>query len=176
MAKAVLVVDMINEFVTGKFGSRRASAIVPAVVSLCSRARSSGVPVFYVRDAHRPGDPELRVWGKHAMEGTRASEIVEQLNPRPGDAVFDKRQFSGFQNTDLDASLRARGVDTIYFAGISTDICVQHNVADALYRGYRTVVVEECVESISARTKATALKYMENIYGSKIMQLSKVKF
>lgn len=176
MAKAVLVVDMINEFVTGRFGSRRARAVVPAVALLCSRARSKGVQVFYVRDAHRPGDPELKVWGRHAMEGTRASEIVEELVPMPGDTVFDKRQFSGFQGTALDATLRAKGVDTIYFAGISTDICVQHNVADALYRGYKTVVVEDCVESISARTKATALKYMENIYGSKITQLSRVKF
>jgi nicotinamidase-related amidase len=176
MVDAVLVVDMINEFVNGRFGSRRAQAIVPAVVSLCNRAREAGVPVFYVRDAHRQSDPELRVWGRHAMAGTRASEIVVELEPQAGDFVFQKNQYSGFLNTGLEKALRKVHADTIYFAGISTDICVQHNVADALYRGYRTVVVEDCVESISARAKATALKYMKSIYGSKIIQLNKVKF
>ena len=176
MSKAVVVVDMINEFVTGKFGSARAGKIIPAVSLLCDRARTGGAPVFYVRDAHQPGDPELKLWGKHAMAGTHASEIVSALSPRPGDIVFDKRQYSAFPATGLDGALRDRGVSAIYFGGISTDICVQHNVADAFFRGYRTYVVRECVESLDARAKNTSLKYMESIYGTKIVELERVRF
>lgn len=176
MSKAVVIVDMINEFVTGKFGSARALKIVPSVSRLCDRARSRGLPVFYVRDAHKPGDPELALWGKHAMAGTHSSEIVSTLAPHAEDIVFDKRQYSAFPATGLDGALRERGVRTIYFGGISTDICVQHNVADAFFRGYRTYVVRDCVESLDARAKNTSLKYMESIYGTKIVELERVRF
>jgi nicotinamidase-related amidase len=174
--RAVIVVDMINDFVTGRFGSRRAERIVPDVATLLGRARNAGVPVIYVRDAHHPDDPELRVWGKHAMAGTHGSAIVKELQPERGEKVFGKRQYSGFFNSSLDGTLRGRNVDEILFAGISTDICVQHNVADAFFRGYRTAVVSDCVESINPQRKKAALKYMKEMYGSSIIGLRKVKF
>ncbi len=174
--KAVLVVDMINDFVRGKFGSERAERIVPSVALLLDRARSAGVPVFYVGDSHLPEDPEMRVWGRHAMAGTWGSEIVDELRPERGDRTFTKRQYSGFLKTALDRTLRASGIDEIVFAGISADICVQHNVADAFFHGYGTVVVSNCVESINPERKKAALKYMKEIYGTSIVGLGKVTF
>ena len=90
--------------------------------------------------------------------------------------MFTKRQYSGFLKTALDRTLRASGIDEIVFAGISADICVQHNVADAFFRGYGTVVVSNCVESINPERKKAALKYMKEIYGTSIVGLGKVKF
>ncbi|MEM3851381.1 MAG: isochorismatase family cysteine hydrolase [Methanomassiliicoccales archaeon] len=174
--KGVLIVDMINEFVDGKFGSRRARGIVGNIRRLCEKAEKAGVPVFFLRDAHEEGDPELKVWGRHAMAGTPASELVEELKPFAGKRVFPKRQFSGFLNTKLEASLKAEGVDDLYFAGISADICVQHNVADAFYRGYGLHVISDCVESIDKRKKESALKYMKTVYGASILSLKRVKF
>jgi nicotinamidase-related amidase len=174
--KGVLVVDMINEFVTGKFGSRRAQSIVPNVRKLCERAVQAHAPIFFVCDAHHPDDPELRVWGAHAMVGTSASQIVPELREFGDGNVFRKRQYSGFFNTGLDDSLRQAGVDELIFAGISADICVQHNVADAFYRGYRCTVVRDCVESIRAEDRESALKYMRKIYGASVVSLSRVKF
>lgn len=176
MSGAVLIVDMINEFVSGRFGSARARRVVPRVAELASAAREKGIPVLFARDAHHPSDPELKVWGRHAMAGTHASEIVEGLRPLKGEKVFAKRQYTAFLNTGLDRTLRRLGTDTLFVAGISTDICVQANVADAFYRGYRTVVVSDCVESIDARSKAAALGYMERMFGSRIVELDKVKF
>jgi len=173
---ALLIVDMINEFVSGRFGSPRACRVVARVVKLREKARAGNVPIFYVRDAHMPADPELRVWGRHAMKGTQASEIVEALLPLQDEKVFDKRQYSGFHNTGLDAELRGEDVRRIFLAGISADICVQHNAADAFYRGYRISVVSDCVESISPAKKAAALRYMHDIYGCEIVRSEQVKF
>ncbi|MBX8632126.1 MAG: cysteine hydrolase [Candidatus Thermoplasmatota archaeon] len=173
---AVIVVDMINDFVSGKFGSARAGRIVPSVARLLKKARAEGVQVIYVRDAHRKGDPELRVWGEHAMEGTRGSEIVAELTPEKGDAVFSKRRYSAFGSRPFERYMRGLDSGRLIFAGISTDICVQHNVADAFYRGYETEVVRDCVESISEGAKERALKYMQYVYGTKVADLRRVKF
>ncbi|MBX8639578.1 MAG: cysteine hydrolase [Thermoplasmata archaeon] len=171
----LILVDMINEFVSGKYGSPRAEKMVPHVLTLLNKARQAEIPVIYVRDAHRENDPELKVWGKHAMEGTTASEIVTTLKPEKDETVFSKRQYSAFLNTGIDRKLKRIGARSIIFAGISADICVQHNVADAFYRGYTTLAVRECVESISADAKERALKYMETIYGTKILSLKQVE-
>lgn len=176
MASALLVVDMINEFITGKFGSKRVQKVVEPVVSLRDTARREGIPVFYTSDSHRPSDPEMKVWGRHAMAGTTAADIVPELKPLKGEKIFRKRQYSGFLNTGLEEALKKEHVRSIYFAGVSTEICVQHNVADAFYRGYETIVVRECVESFDPGVKAKALKYMHTMYGSRIVDLDKVKF
>ena len=44
---AVIVVDMLNDFVTGALACERGKAIVPAVAELCNAARESGIPVIF---------------------------------------------------------------------------------------------------------------------------------
>ncbi|MCD6157716.1 MAG: isochorismatase family protein, partial [Euryarchaeota archaeon] len=40
--KAMIIVDMIHDFVYGKFGSKQAQSIVPKIKELLKRARESG--------------------------------------------------------------------------------------------------------------------------------------
>jgi nicotinamidase-related amidase len=42
-AVAVLVIDMVNDFVTGVFGNERSQAMVPRLAELLCRARDAGV-------------------------------------------------------------------------------------------------------------------------------------
>lgn len=60
---AILVVDMLNDFVTGALGCERARDIVPATAELLDAARAAGVPVIFCNDAHIQGiDHELKLW------------------------------------------------------------------------------------------------------------------
>lgn len=68
---AVIVVDMLNDFVTGALACERGKAIVPAVAELCNAARESDIPVIFSNDCHIKGvDKELEFWGDHAIAGT----------------------------------------------------------------------------------------------------------
>ena len=49
---AVLVVDMLNDFVTGALKCDRGLAIVPKTKELLEGAREKGVPVIFCNDAH----------------------------------------------------------------------------------------------------------------------------
>ena len=174
MKKAILVVDMINDFVTGKLGSSRAQEIVPNVANLLKKARKQGIPIIYLRDAHTPADREMGIWGQHAMRGTEASEIVPELKPEKGDIVIEKRWYSGFVGTDLPEVLKKLGVETLIVLGVSTDICVQNNVGHAYFSGYRTIVPRDCTASIDEEAKEQSIKYMKNIYGAEITTTDKV--
>ncbi len=166
---ALIVVDMLEEFVHGRLRSPEAEAIVPVIRRLIDAAHEAGVPVIHVVDSHFPVDHELRVWGPHALRGSREARVVEELAPGEGDYVLPKRSYSGFRDTGLDMLLRDLGVDTVVLTGIHTHICVLHTAWDAFYLGYRVYVVRDAVAAFSREDHEYALKYMEKVYGAGII-------
>jgi len=166
---AVVVIDMINDFVTGVFKSERAAKIVPNIKRLLEYARKKRVPIVYVTDAHLPNlDPEFEVWGPHAVKGSWGAEIIEELKPEKRDFRVLKRKYSAFQGTDLDMLLRELRIDTLILTGVVTDICIQHTAADAFFRGYRVIVPKDCVEAVDAPTQNAALIFLRKAYGAEI--------
>jgi nicotinamidase-related amidase len=166
---AVIVIDMINDFVTGVFKSERAAKIIPGIRALLDHARKQKAPVIYATDAHLPGvDPEFDVWGSHAEAGSWGAEIVDELKPKKSDFRVFKRRYSAFWETGLDQMLRDLKVDTVILTGVVTDICIQHTAADAFFRGYRIIVPKDCVEAVDAATQEAAIKFMKKAYGPEI--------
>ena len=83
---AVIVVDMLNDFVTGSLGCDRARAIIPALQELLKEARAHQIPVIYANDSHLKGiDRELKLWGDHAIRGTQGAEVIPELKPQEQD-------------------------------------------------------------------------------------------
>jgi nicotinamidase-related amidase len=82
---AVVIVDMLDDFVTGSLANPRAERIIPNIAELAARARELGWPVIYANDAHLPGDFEERVWGPHALAGSPGARVIERLAPQAGD-------------------------------------------------------------------------------------------
>jgi nicotinamidase-related amidase len=169
MKTAVLVIDMINDFMTGVFKSKRAAKIVPNIKKLAARARKKGIPVIYATDAHLLNvDREFEVWGPHASKGSWGAEIIEELKPKAGDFRVYKRKYSAFQGTDLDMLLRELKVDTLILTGMVTDICIQHTAADAFFKGYKIIVPQDCVEAEDESTQKTAIEFLIKAYGADI--------
>jgi len=163
---ALVVIDMLNDFVTGKIANPRAQAIIPNIAELLRVARSdrSNWIVVYANDAHLPHDFELGVWGEHAMSGTAGAEVIPELASAPGDFVLPKRTYSSFHETGLDPLLRQYGVDTIVLTGQHTNICLRHTSADAFFRGYRIVVPPDAAEAFSDQDQSAGLDYLRMAY------------
>jgi len=167
--QAILVIDMLNDFVTGSLKCDRAPRIVPVLDRLLTAARTQDIPVCYCGDAHLPMDFELRVWGEHAMAGTEAAEVIPELTPAPGDHVIPKRTYSAFHETGLDSVLRGLGVDTVVITGLHTSICDRHTAADAFFRGYQVVIVSDGVDAFTQEEHEQALAYLEKVYGARLV-------
>ncbi|MGC8954054.1 MAG: cysteine hydrolase family protein [Desulfurococcus sp.] len=174
MRPALLVVDMLKEFVHGRLRSPEALRIIPVIKDLTSTMHKRGFPVIYLADHHYPFDHELSIWGPHAMHNDPESEIIEELRPGPSDIVLYKRSYSGFRETGLDYILRDLGVDTVIITGIHTHICVLHTAMDAFYNRYQVIVVEDAVSAFSRSDHEWALNYMKTILGCRIMKSREV--
>jgi len=170
-----MVIDMINDFVTGVFKSDRAAKIIPNIKRLLTFARKQRIPIVYATDAHLPNvDHEFEVWGPHAVKGSWGAEIVDELKCEKGDFRVFKRKYSAFQGTDLDMLLQELKVDTLILTGVVTDICIQHTAADAFFRGYRLIVPKGCVEAVDAPTQNAALKFLRKAYGAEITTIKEL--
>lgn len=164
---AVLVVDMLNDFVTGALACDRGKAIVPATAQLLDAARKAGVPVIFCNDAHIKGvDWELKLWGDHAIAGTKGAEVIPELKLGKNDYVVPKRRYSGFFQTDLDILLRELGIDTVIMTGLHAHMCVRHTSADAYQLGYNVVVAKEATDSFTEEDYNIGIAYLKTCYGA----------
>lgn len=167
--RAILVIDMINDFVTGKLGFKRAREIVPNIGRLIDFARSKGLKVIYVCDAHEQGDHELKLWGPHALKGSEGAKVVQELKPTKLDEIVEKHTYSSFFGTRLNDVLQKLGVGELVLTGVVTEVCVQNTCADAFYLGYDLVVLKDCVASPDQKAHRASLDYMRRIFGAKVI-------
>ncbi len=126
------------------------------------------LPVIYCQESHLPTDPEITVWGRHGMFGSRGAQTDPALRPKKGEPVIPKHTFGGFYGTQLDEVLKELRVDAVILAGVCTDICVQQTAADAFFRGYRIHVPQDGTAALSAEDHDRGLKYMKRTYGATI--------
>jgi nicotinamidase-related amidase len=182
---ALLVIDMQYDFLDPDAAcyAPGSEQIIPRVARVIEAARSSSVPVVFTQEAHRPGridsgrelDPgtgasypgadESSPVPEHCVEGTRGIEIIEELDPRPGDPRIVKRRYSCFLGTDLELLLRNLEVDTLLVTGVDSNVCVLWTVGDAFQRDYHVRVVSDCVAGTSAEEHDAALLIMGQLVG-----------
>lgn len=177
--KAVIVIDMLNDFVTGDLKCERALHIIPNLKKLIAKAREKNVPVIYSNDAHLPIDDEVvKKWGKHALKGTKGAEVIPELKSKEKDFVVEKRTYSSFFETGLDMLLRSlykgEGVKTVILTGLHTNICVRHTAAGAFFRGYNIIVATDGVEAFTEEDHQQGLKYLKDVYNAKIMTVEQI--
>lgn len=169
---ALILVDMLNDFVTGALGCDRGRVIVPDLIKLTNAAREHGIPVIYSNDSHLKGiDHELKLWGDHAIRGTKGAEVIPELTPQETDYVIPKRRYSGFYQTDMQLLLSELHVDSVIITGLHTHMCCRHTSADAYYLGYNIVVPKETTNSFTEEDYDYGLKYLREVYGANICAL-----
>ncbi len=172
--KAVIVIDMLNDFVTGSLRCDRADPIIPKINNLLNAARKRDVPIIYSNDAHLHTDSELKKWGAHAIKGSEGAQVIPELKPAEKDYQLDKRAYSGFFETGLDPLLRDLGVDAVILTGLHTNICVRHTAADAFFRGYKIIIASDGVEAFTVKDHEEGLDYMKNVYNAEIKNTDEI--
>ena len=173
---AILVVDMLNDFVTGALKCDRGLAIVPKTAELLASARENGVPVIFCNDAHLKGiDHELKLWGDHAIAGTKGAEVIPELALCEKDYVVPKRRYSGFFRTDLDLLLKELGIETVIMTGLHAHMCVRHTSADAYCLGYEVVVASDATDSFTEEDYVSGIAYLKNVYGAAVYTVDELK-
>lgn len=177
----LLVVDFINGFTdpATPLGGDLSEEIA-ATAGLLDDFRAAGLPVVFTTIAYEPDLRDAGMWIKKVpslsilVKGSRMVEIDDRLRPRPGETVVSKKYASAFFGTDLDADLKARGVDTIVMAGCTTSGCIRSSAVDSIQSGYYTIVVREAVGDRAEGPHEANLFDIEAKYGD-VVSLDEAK-
>ncbi|WP_448576285.1 cysteine hydrolase family protein [Thermomicrobium sp.] len=147
---ALIVVDMQNDFVRpeGKLFVPDAPATVPKIQALLAFARQHGLFTVFTQDTHYPGDPEFPIWGEHCVAGTWGWQIVDELAPREGELVLQKRRYDAFYGTPLDHELRVRKIEQLIICGTVASICVHYTAASAALRWYGVIIPVDATSAL----------------------------
>ena len=174
---AILVIDMLNDFINGKLRLEGVEDIVQNIQKLLDSAREHNIPVIYCNDAHEIKDREIKIWGEHAIKGTMGAQVIKELKPMSKDHIISKNTYSAFFNTKLKELLQSfykgLGANCLIVTGIHTDICVKHTVYDAFLNGYNITVAEDGVKALPLVDKPI-LKYMREKYGIRIRKIQDI--
>jgi nicotinamidase-related amidase len=80
------------------------------------------------------------------------------FEPQPGEIAVTRNCNSGFRRTNLDALLRARGVDCVHVIGLATQFSVEHTVRDAADLGYSVKLLADCCASADNEAHSASLR------------------
>ncbi len=130
------------------------------------------------------------LWPDHCVQNSKGAEFSKSLQTdkiwkvvRKGtDQKIDS--YSGFYDnehkkmTPLNDLLTERNVDSVYIAGLATDVCVNFTVLDSLELGYKTIVITDGTKAVEGeaakektlkalRKKGAILKTSEEIMEAK---------
>ena len=191
---ALIVVDMQNAYASAGgyldlagFDVSATGPVIARIAQAVAAARAAGIRVIWFQngwdadyvEAGGPGSPN---WHKsNALKTMRRRpemnqrllargswdyELVDALRPEPGDIVLPKPRYSGFYNTPLDSMLRARGIRTLIFTGIATNVCVESTLRDGYHREYFGIVLADATHQAGPpRLQEGALRNIETFFG-----------
>lgn len=155
MQKAIIIVDVLNDFITGSLAVKDAEEIIPVIKSM--------IPDFdyvvFVQDWHPTCHGSFKSnggqWPEHCVKNTFGAEIHKDLLEfvrinidrniiqKGGDEFHES--YSGFyddadQSNGLLELLNEKGITDVVIVGLATDYCVKATAIDAVSNFNKTIV------------------------------------
>ena len=125
------------------------------VNALASLFRQKGLPVAWTYVAYMESGEDCGVWGTRtntpdSLQNIKVGSPRSEFDPRLAidpvrDIVVNKRMASAFFETNIPSLMVWHGCDSVILTGGSTSGCVRATCVEALSRGYKVTVPEECV-------------------------------
>jgi len=120
---ALLVMDFTLQTCTVERRKRCADS-VPKVKKFVEEARAKGALIIY----------------SVAVPKSVPGDILKELTPAPGEAVLPPLGPDKFINSDLEKTLRDKGVTTVVAMGTQAQTSVLHTGGEAALRGFKVIV------------------------------------
>ena len=191
---ALIVVDMQNAYATkggyldlAGFDVSSTEPVIRKISQALATARAAGIQVVFLQngwdsgyiEAGGPGSPNwhksnaLKTMRKRPeLNGTLLAkggwdyQLVDELTPQAGDILVPKTRYSGFFNSHLDSTLRARGIRNLVFTGIATNVCVESTLRDGFHLEYFGVVLADATHQAGPEyAQQAALYNIETFFG-----------
>merc|ERR1719408_1168386 len=171
---ALVCIEFQNEFTTegGKLfpavkGVMESTGMLAKTAATAAAVRAAGGAVFHApimfqadsSDNPNKGLGILAGCAKDGLftEGTWNVGFCEAVKPAEGDVIVKgKKGLDAFPNTNLEAELVARGIETVVLCGFLTNCCVESTMRTACEKGFNVVTLTDCCATTSEEGQSAA--------------------
>jgi biuret amidohydrolase len=182
---ALLMIDFQRDFCApGGYSERFAGLdwvrpIVEPAQRLLATARQAGCLIVHTREGYaadlsdcspaklqrsRNAGSEIGStgpMGRLLIRGEYGHDIIQELQPVPGEIVIDKASYGAFCGTNLESILRARKIDTLVFAGVTADVCVHTTLREAYDRWFRCYYAADAISCFDPEIRRVCERMIE---------------
>jgi nicotinamidase-related amidase len=166
MSDVLVVIDVLNDF-EHEDGDRLLESLRArhdGLVDAVAAARGADVPVVYVNDMLGDWTGDRRTLVDRARNG-KGGRLLEDVMPRPTEALLTKPRYSAFDHTALELLLRELDCDRILLVGGSTEACVVQSGIDARELGFKVTIIASACLTIDEEREEIALRYAREVGG-----------
>lgn len=186
---ALILVDVLNDFLAddgklhGMIGPMLAqTGVIANLERLLAGARAAGLQVFYSphgQDEHsfdgvKHIHPRFQFGldGKMFWKGSYGAQFFPALAPREGEVVISQHHmFDSFMGTDLEQQLRARGIERVVIAGLTSQTCVEGTGRHALEAGYHVTFLKDGVSEFTEAAHRAAIDISYPTFGHETLSI-----
>jgi nicotinamidase-related amidase len=163
---ALVAIDLQRGILTRQTTPHSAADVLKRSAQIADACRKAGALVVLVRVAFSPDQRDRLIPPADDMAAATSqmppdfADLAPELGPKPGDLVITKRQWNAFYGTELDLQLRRRGIRTLIFTGIATNIGVESSARAAYEHGYAQVFAEDAMSTVIPGGHEFTMKYI----------------
>ena len=154
MSRALLVIDVQNEYFTGALPITHPDGHFEQILSAMDAAAGC-VPTIVVQ--HHFPQPDKPFFQK----GTPGWELHPEVSARPHDVLIEKTLPGSFTATPLESWLQAREVTTVTIAGYMTHMCCDTTARQAVHRGFAVEFLRDATGTLALSNEAGEVKAEE---------------
>ncbi|MBI5903750.1 MAG: cysteine hydrolase [Deltaproteobacteria bacterium] len=171
MKRALLVIDVQNEYFTGKLRVSHPPGSFENILKAMDAAHTHNIPIVVIRHtATSANSPVFR-------KGFPEWEIHPEVAKRPYDAMIEKTMPGSFTGTTLERRLRDMSIDTIVISGYMTHMCCDTTARQAFHIGFSVEFLSDATGTLGFTTDAgsvTAEELHRAVLVTQGMRFSKV--
>ena len=177
--KALIIVDMQNDFINGALGTPEAQAIVPNVIDKLKQHENTNTLILFTKDTHYDNYLETSEGKKlpvpHCIKGTEGWCIQKDIAAEfkvghyisySSESIINSRVLKEtFGSYDLINLLcKIPEIDEIELCGVCTDICVISNaiMIKNCFLNMKVTVDASCCAGVTPEKHAAALEVMRS--------------
>lgn len=174
MKKALLIIDMLNDFSKG--GSLEVAGTPDIVAGINALQESPEYDVIVlVQDWHPEGHCSFQIWPEHCVQGTHGADFVPGLNTNKASVIIRKgvtlgvdsysafRDNDGVRDTGLEGYLNALDITDVDVVGVATEYCVAFTAKHAKEFLYRTRVLKDLCRAVTPEGGEKALQELTTL-------------
>ena len=152
MKEALLVIDVQNEYFSGKLPVTYPQGSLVNILQAMDAANAAQVPVIVIQhSSHAPDAATFR-------HGTYGWELHPEVKRRPRDVLIEKTLPGSFTGTSLDTWLRNRGISSVTVAGYMTQMCCDTTARQAFHTGYAVKFLSDATGTLGVTNQAGSIR------------------